>query len=81
MGQNRVPGEPQGQHTLGHGEPPPHIEEESELAKLASFVPPPYVRLLASSNPQEPPARIPFSGVVLFADISGFTKLTERLCQ
>lgn len=62
-------------------EAPPFGEEALELRTLAGYVPPQYVRLLASTFAHTVPVTLTATGVVLFADISGFTKLTERLCQ
>src|SRR5262245_45952276 len=53
-----------------------------DLTELAGFLPPPVLRYLAS-NRQSPAAPYfeRYQAAVLFADISGFTALTERLAQ
>src|SRR5947209_8316448 len=52
------------------------------LDELASFLPPMVVRYL-SSNPEVPvePRLEQFEAAVMFADISGFTALSEKLAQ
>lgn len=51
------------------------------LRTLASYVPPSYIRLLAEDDRLPVPIHLPLHAAVLFADISGFTRLTERLCS
>ncbi len=55
--------------------------EATMLQTLSSYAPPPYLRLLATSDTAVAPVRLPLYAAVLFADISGFTRLTERLCR
>lgn len=55
--------------------------EVAALRTLASYAPPSYIRLLAHSEQLLAPIHLPLPAAVLFADISGFTKLTERLCS
>ncbi|HNN93433.1 MAG TPA: AAA family ATPase [Pseudomonadota bacterium] len=64
--------EPQGASATG---------EAAMLQTLGSYAPPPYLRLLATSDAIASPVRLPLYAAVLFADISGFTRLTERLCR
>lgn len=52
------------------------------LATLASYLPPLIVRHYAADpSPPSAPSAERFAAAVLFADISGFTALTERLAQ
>jgi class 3 adenylate cyclase len=52
------------------------------LATLASYVAPPIVRRFASDPaPLTHATGAPLTAAVLFADISGFTALTERLAE
>lgn len=52
------------------------------LQILASYVPQVMVNhLISHSGPLVKPSAERFPAVVLFADISGFTALTERLAQ
>lgn len=56
------------------------VETGSTAHVLASLVPPPVVRRLAGeTGPPSQPGVEHLSGAVLFADISGFTPLAERL--
>lgn len=55
--------------------------EAAMLQTLASFAPPPFVRLLTEMPDPATPVRLPQQAAVLFADITGFTRLTERLCR
>jgi class 3 adenylate cyclase len=52
------------------------------LETLASYVPPLFVRRIAADpSPVVEPHKEQFTAAALFADISGFTALTERLAQ
>ena len=59
-----------------------HLLEPDTLAQLVSFAPGRLCSRLAEQNPKIPlPSAENISCAVLFADISGFTRLTERLAQ
>ena len=54
------------------------------LSTIAAYVPPNIVRSVLTETSPEPPCEATverFSAAVLFADISGFTPLTEALGQ
>jgi class 3 adenylate cyclase len=61
-----------------------HLEDPMAqgLASLAPYIPPTLLRaVLADPSVSLPPAAQRFPAVVLFADVSGFTPLTERLAE
>lgn len=58
------------------------MSQKTILETLASYLPPLIVRQYAADpSPPSAPSAEGFTAAVLFADISGFTALTERLAQ
>lgn len=57
------------------------LADAAMLRILASYAPPPYLRFLSETPQPETAVRLPVHAAVLFADVSGFTRLTERLCR